>query len=177
VQLWDDELEALREKIRTEASEFIGSFPNGDPGAGSPRARAEAMREAESRLVLRSDKAADRVVETPNGPLRLREFRPERVLGAMLHIHGGGWMTGEPALTDPLHEALSDHLGLAIVSVDYRLAPENPFPAALEDALAAYGWLLKQGIPAKKIAIGRAHDVFICIFPPFPSGSCIRTHP
>jgi len=143
MKLWDDELEAARETIRTEASEFIGSFPNGDPGTGSPQARAEAMRAAESRLVLRSDKAVDRVVEAPNGPLRLREFRPERADGTMLHIHGGGWMTGEPALTDLLHEALSDHLNLAIVSVDYRLAPEHPYPAGPDDCEAAALWLIE----------------------------------
>ncbi len=143
MKLWDDELEAARGKIRTEAKEFIAGFPNADPGRGSPRARAKAMREAESRLVLRSDKAFDRVVDGPSGPLRLREFRPERADGAMLHIHGGGWMTGEPAMTDLLHEALSDHLHLAIVSVDYRLAPEHPYPSGPDDCEAAALWLIE----------------------------------
>jgi acetyl esterase/lipase len=143
MKLWDDELEVAREKIRAEAKEFIESFPNADPRTGSPQERATAMRKAESRLVLRSDKAVDRVVDCYNGPLRLREFRPERVDGAMLHIHGGGWMTGEPALTDLLHEALSDHLHLAIVSVDYRLAPEHPYPAGPDDCEAAALWLIE----------------------------------
>jgi len=143
MKLWDDELEAAREQIRAEAKEFIAGFPDADPGTGSPQQRAQAMREAESRLVLRSDKAVDRVVDGPNGPLRLREFRPERADGAMLHIHGGGWMTGEPALTDLLHEALSDHLHLAIVSVDYPLAPEHPYPAGPDDCEAAALWLIE----------------------------------
>jgi acetyl esterase len=142
MKLWDDELEAARKQIRAEAKEFIAGFPNADPGTGSSEERAKAMREAESSLVLRSDKAIDRVVHGPDGPMRLREFQPERADGAMLHIHGGGWVTGEPALTDLLHEALSDHLHLAIVSVDYRLAPEHPYPAGPDDCEAAALWLI-----------------------------------
>ncbi|HXX90467.1 MAG TPA: alpha/beta hydrolase [Acidimicrobiales bacterium] len=146
MKLWDVEMEAAREAIKAEAKEFVSRFPDGDPGTGSPQARAEAMRQAESALVLRSEKAVDRVVHSPSGPLRLREFRPQHADadGAMLHIHGGGWMTGEPALTDLLHEPLSDHLHLAIVSVDYRLAPEHPYPAGPDDCEAAALWLIEQ---------------------------------
>jgi acetyl esterase/lipase len=93
--------------------------------------------------VLRSDKASDRTIDGPAGALRLREFRPAQVDGAMLHIHGGGWMAGEPALTDLLNEALSDHLNLAIVSVDYRLSPEDPYPAGPDDCEAAALWLVE----------------------------------
>lgn len=143
--LWEDEMEAAREKIRAEAQDFIKQFPNGDPGVGSPHERALAMRKVEARMVLRSDKAKNRVVDGPSGPLTLREFRPDRPVGAMLHIHGGGWVTGEPALTDLLHEALCDHLQLAIVSVDYRLAPEHPFPAGPDDCEAAALWLIEHG--------------------------------
>jgi len=143
IALWDEELEAAREKIRAEALEFLARFPEGDPGVGTDRERAEAMRKAESAMVLRSEKAVDRAVATPGGEIRLREIRPDRPAGVLLHIHGGGWVTGEPALTDLLHEALSDHLRLAVVSVDYRLAPENPFPAGPDDCEAAALWLLE----------------------------------
>jgi acetyl esterase len=142
--LWDDELEGARAKIRAEGLEFIGRFPDGDPGVGTDRARAEAMREAESAMALRSEKAVDRVVEGPRGPIRVREIRPEHPAGVLLHIHGGGWVTGEPALTDLLHEALCDHLRLAVVSVEYRLAPEDPFPAGPDDCEAAAVWLVEQ---------------------------------
>ena len=60
----------------------------------------------------------------------------------MLHIHGGGWATGQPALTDLVHEALCEHLNLAIVSVEYALAPEHPFPAGPDDCEAAAMWLV-----------------------------------
>lgn len=144
--LWDDEIHAARDTIRAEALEFVARMPNGDPGSGSPAARAEAMRATESAMVLRSDKAVDRIVDGPSGPLPIREFRPPQISGAMLHIHGGGWMTGEPALTDLLHEPLADHLGLAIVSVDYRLAPEHPFPAGPDDCEAAALWLVERAM-------------------------------
>ena len=143
VALWEPEMEAARQKIRAEALEFIERFPNGDPGIGSPEARARAMREAESAMVLRSDKAVERVVEGAGGPIRLREIRPEQPAGVLLHIHGGGWVTGEPALTDLLHQALSEHLRLAVVSVEYRLAPEHPFPAGPDDCEAAALWLVE----------------------------------
>ena len=142
--LWDDELEAARETIRAEAVTFLQGFPDGDPGTGSPEARAQAMREAEAALVLRSERAVDRVVEGPTGPVRFREIRPEDPAGVLLHLHGGGWVTGEPALTDLLHQALCDTLGIAVVSVDYRLAPEHPFPAGPDDCEAAAVWLVEQ---------------------------------
>lgn len=76
--------------------------------------------------------------------------RPER---ALLYLHGGGFVFG---LTPPhLHMAahLAQRLGLRILMVDYRLAPQHPFPAALDDCETAYRWLLKQGILARNILI------------------------
>lgn len=140
--LWDEELEAAREQIRAESKEFVSRFPP-PLDTGTVLERAQARRAAESVLVLRSDKGVDRMISSSAGPLRLREFRPERVDGAMLHIHGGGWMTGEPELTDLLNEALSEHLNLAIVSVDYRLAPEHPYPAGPDDCESAALWLIE----------------------------------
>jgi acetyl esterase len=141
--LWDDELEAARETLRAESREFITRMPEGDPGTGSPEERGRAMRAVDAATALTSDKAVDRVVEGPRGPVRLREIRPERPAGVMLHVHGGGWTTGQPAMTDLLHEALSAHLGLAVVSVYYRLAPEHPFPAGPDDCEAAALWLVE----------------------------------
>ncbi len=141
--LWDDEMDDAREKLKVEAEEFVSRIPAGDPGVGTPQQRAASMRRTEAAMVVRSDKAVDRVVESAGGPIRFREFRPEHPAGVMLHIHGGGWATGEPALTDLLHEALCEHLDLAIVSVYYRLAPEDPFPAGPDDCEAAAVWLVE----------------------------------
>jgi len=142
MRLWDDELEAARPQIRAESEEFVGRFPN-EAETGSVLERAQARRAAESALIMRSDKGVDRMIPGPAGDLRIREFRPERAEGAMLHIHGGGWMTGEPELTDLLNEALSEQLHLAIVSVEYRLSPEHPYPAGPDDCEAAALWLVE----------------------------------
>jgi epsilon-lactone hydrolase len=76
---------------------------------------------------------------------------PYRVI---LYLHGGGYCI----CSLDTHRGLAARLALAsqarVLLVDYRLAPENPFPAALEDALTAYHWLLAQGISAKDIALG-----------------------
>ncbi len=144
MKLWDDEMESARETIRAEAKEFVGRWPRvvDEPGETLSE-QMERRRAAESKLVLRSDKAVDRTIDGPAGPLRLREFRPEQIDGAMLHIHGGAWMLGEPELTDLLNEALSQSLNLAIVSVEYRLAPEHPYPAGPDDCETAALWLIE----------------------------------
>ena len=71
----------------------------------------------------------------------------------LLYLHGGGYVTGSPRS----HERLVGHLATAVgcraLSLDYRLAPEHPHPAAVEDATAAYKWLLEQGYSPEKVAI------------------------
>ncbi len=143
MKLWDDDLEAVRQTIRAESEEFVGRMRVPDADVGSLAERVKARREAESAWVLRSDDASDRTIDGPAGPVRLREFRPGQVDGVMLHIHGGGWMTGSPEMMDLLNEAVSKALNLAIVSVDYRLAPENPYPAGPDDCESAALWLVE----------------------------------
>jgi acetyl esterase/lipase len=72
----------------------------------------------------------------------------------VLYLHGGGYVLCSPATHRGLTGQLARDCPARVLSVDYRLAPEYPFPAALEDALAAYRWLLDQGIAPRSIAIG-----------------------
>ena len=75
-------------------------------------------------------------------PLRLYDSRPERGPGPVLvFIHGGGWVIGDLETHEPFCIDVAIGLDLPVVSVDYRLAPENPFPAAFEDALGATRWI------------------------------------
>lgn len=65
--------------------------------------------------------------------------------GAVLYLHGGGYVAGSVAYASGFGSVLADQLKLKVLCPAYRLAPENPFPAATEDALAAYIWLTENG--------------------------------
>jgi monoterpene epsilon-lactone hydrolase len=71
---------------------------------------------------------------------------------AVLYFHGGAYALGSAADSVGLAADVSRRVGARAVSVDYRLAPEHPFPAALDDAVAAYRALLDEGLPSAKIA-------------------------
>ena len=88
--------------------------------------------------------ARERVIPGPAGEIRLRVLVPESVRGVYLHLHGGGWTLGAAKQSDVRNWALARHCGLAVVSVDYRLAPEHPYPAGPEDCEAAALWLVKK---------------------------------
>ncbi len=88
-------------------------------------------------------------VPGPQGapPVRVVSYRPAQVhavLPAILHIHGGGFVLGSPEMADATNRRLAMELGCRIISVDYRLAPETPFPGAIEDCYAALRWLHSQ---------------------------------
>lgn len=81
-----------------------------------------------------------------------------RLQPAMLYFHGGGFTIGSVATHDRLCRALAAGSGCMVLSVDYRLAPEHPFPAAVDDAFAALAWLresaISLGVDADRIALG-----------------------
>ena len=70
-----------------------------------------------------------------------------------LYLHGGGYVIGSPKTHRELARRLSTETGGSILVVDYRLAPENPFPAAVEDAVSAYCWLLETGREPEALSI------------------------
>jgi acetyl esterase len=156
--LWGDELEALRPQLREEAAKFIASVPWHETStAALPLDERVA---AHRRVTLGgppSDRAADRMIQGPAGPIRLRTFGHEQPEGVLFHIHGGGWMAGSPEMMDLLHEIMVDTCNVAVVSVDYRLAPEHPFPAGPDDCEAAACWLLQhaaQEFGSDRLVIG-----------------------
>jgi len=73
---------------------------------------------------------------------------------AILYIHGGGFVAGKPANHRQLTWRLAAKTNAPVYAIDYRLAPEHPFPAGLEDCLAAYRTLLDKGIAPARIAVG-----------------------
>lgn len=99
---------------------------------------------------------------SPDGPsLQIRVYHPERVrspMPALLWIHGGGYVVGSIEGTDPMVSRLAQSLGCLIVAVNYRLAPENPYPAPLEDCYTALAWVFNHaqalGVDIDRIAVG-----------------------
>src|SRR5579863_2057936 len=73
----------------------------------------------------------------------LRIFVPDNPRGVYLHIHGGGWVLGGADMQDPKLERMADATGLAVASVEYRLAPEHPYPAGPDDCETAALWLAR----------------------------------
>ncbi len=97
-------------------------------------------------------------------PVRVRTYRPRQPAPgptpALLWIHGGGYILGVPEMDDFLCIDFARELGILVVSVDYRLAPQHPFPGPLEDCYAALTWLFAQAgalhVLPERIAIGGA---------------------
>ncbi|KOX48184.1 alpha/beta hydrolase [Streptomyces sp. NRRL F-7442] len=88
---------------------------------------------------VRLPQGQDRVVA---GGVKVRAFVPDRVDGVYLHLHGGGWAFGSADGQDEKLWRLAVEARLAVLSVDYRLAPEHPFPAGPDDCEAAARWLV-----------------------------------
>ena len=101
----------------------------------------------------------------PHGPIPLRLYRPMPAyatapgsLPVLVYYHGGGWLMGDLDTHDTLCRELANAAGCAVVAVDYRMAPEHRFPAAVDDALAATRWVHQQagalGLDAARLAVG-----------------------
>jgi len=110
---------------------------------------AETMREVRRQgrgpfpLAPKSPRAQVWKIPGPGGEIPLRVIAPEKPTGVYLHIHGGGWVLGESDQQDPMLERIVTATGMACVSVEYRLAPEHPYPAGPDDCEAAAVWLVK----------------------------------
>jgi acetyl esterase len=104
----------------------------------------------------------DRLVPTADGDVPVRVYTPAAAVGApaplLVWFHGGGWVIGGLDTADSTCRALANRSGAVVVSVDYRLAPEHPFPAAADDALEAVLWAVEQaevlGVDPTKVAVG-----------------------
>lgn len=92
----------------------------------------------------KSPRARTLTIPGPAGPIDLRILTPDIVRGVYLHIHGGGWMVGSNDTWDEPLELFGREAGLAVVSPNYRLAPEHVFPAAVDDCVAVASWLIAQ---------------------------------
>lgn len=135
----------LAPRLDPELRAVFLEMPAVDVGLG---AIAEERRELEAYLAgqPRSPRAVNRTIGGDQ-PLRVRDYTPERVSepsAALLWFHGGGWTLGRPEMDEAFLQQLADEVPIRVFSVDYRLAPEHPFPAAHDDARAALAWVREQ---------------------------------
>ena len=99
-------------------------------------------------------------IPSPSGPIAARVYRPsqEEMLPALVFYHGGGFVIGDLETHDKECRLLCANAGCIVIAVDYRLAPESPFPAAVEDAWAALQWVASEGeqlgVDTARLAVG-----------------------
>jgi monoterpene epsilon-lactone hydrolase len=134
----------LRHKMRPETAK---------PGINVARARALTAKRAWSPKVPAGWHLEQRYGAN-DAPLRGEWLSPANKSGiTMLYLHGGGYYFCSPATHRGIVFPLARRSGARVFSLDYRLAPEHPFPAALDDALAAYRWLIADGVSPESLVI------------------------
>jgi len=110
----------------------------------------------------------------PGGPIPLRVYRPADVpagtpLPVLVYYHGGGWVIGDLDTHDVQCRQITAEAGITVVAVDYRLAPEHKFPAAVDDAWAATRWVVAHagelGIDGRRVAVAPAIALQVLIYP------------
>ncbi len=102
------------------------------------------------------DRVEDLSIPGPGGTIPARSYRhahAEDSIGTVAYFHGGGWVLGGLDSPDAVCRFIAHPLPVTVVSVDYRLAPEHPFPAGIDDALAAYRWIREQPSLGRTVAV------------------------
>jgi acetyl esterase len=124
----DAELQRILDALATD---------DGPPAHEVPVDLARAAHLSETEHLAGEGPAIAHVTDDTAAGVPVRIYEPERAHGTVAYLHGGGWVLGDLESVDAVCRALADESGARVVSIDYRLAPEHPFPAALSDALAA----------------------------------------
>ena len=152
-RLIDPELTAYVEETRAfyaRRAASRGSDSQPDPGTPEGLQEARALEEARAMSAVSATSPDPQVVEAlaevagRRVPVRIFAPRSGTARGVYLDIHGGGFYMGLAARGDAHNRRLADALGIAVVSVDYRLAPEHPWPAAPDDCETAALWLVEE---------------------------------
>jgi len=117
----------------------VALVPGGAVGVDELRAQIESFALARREDAEPVAHVEDRTLPGPAGPIPVRCYRPgdETDLPVVVYLHGGGWVIGSIETHDATCRGLANAVDAVVVSVDYRLAPEHPFPAGLDDAFAA----------------------------------------
>jgi acetyl esterase len=139
------------------------SGPGNWAALGAVDSRAEVKRVAmvNASSLPAVGRMTDLTIPGPAGPIPARRYDAPGTTGvqpALVFFHGGGFVFGDLDTHDELCRLLCVHADVTVIAVDYRLAPEAPFPAAVEDCLAAFRWVHDQaaslGLDADRLAVG-----------------------
>jgi acetyl esterase len=142
-----------------------GQQPLHELGVAKGRAEFDAYQPMLSGAPAPVGEIIDRMIDGPAGRLRVRLYRPAgavaRLLPAVLYFHGGGFVIGSLESYDLPCRYFCARTGCAVVAVDYRLAPEHRFPAAIDDSVGAFRWLSAEAVglgidPARIVVAGDA---------------------
>lgn len=125
------------EQIQASRRSLVPEVPFGAPVL--QRIAQQLFGQPRPAVVTRDDTVVGAVGERAARVHRPRHLAPGGPL--VVHYHGGGWTTGGPSQYDWFCTSLADDLGATVVSVDYRKAPEDPAPAAADDAIASFRWI------------------------------------
>lgn len=141
--------------------DLVNAAAPAEPVAPTPETSREAYRGLAATLPPGpAVTVEERTIPGPAGEIPVRIYTPEGdgALPALVFLHGGGWTIGDLDTHDHPARTLCAEAGIVVVSVDYRLAPEHPFPAALDDAWAALEWVAAHGseigVDPSRLAVG-----------------------
>jgi acetyl esterase len=148
-------------QLLLHARERLGVTPHSEMSPEQARAYVRAEARASAGRPTPVGVVRELEVSGATGPLRARHYTPDETGGPhplLLFLHGGGFVVGDLDTHDEPCRVLCRHAGAHVLSVDYRLAPEHPFPAAVDDAVAALDWALDHaaelGADPARVAIG-----------------------
>lgn len=153
LELLDDDARALAETLLRDAP----APPYSQYGVPAVRAIVDGVSRPPAQIEV--PEVLDVGIGTPDGELTVRCYRPslDRELPVLMYVHGGGFVLGTLDGVDDVCRSLAVAAGCAVVSVEYRRAPEWVFPAAADDCLAVYDWLERRGgelgIDASRVAL------------------------
>jgi acetyl esterase len=140
----DAQVEGLLQMMAAQAA-AAGAPQMWELPADVARAGAETAFAAFNQPMPEIGSITDRTIPGPAGEIPVKVFTPKGVgpFPLLVYLHGGGWVIGSPATHARLCAELAEGAGVVIVSVHYRLAPEHPAPAPLDDCVAAIKWSVK----------------------------------
>jgi acetyl esterase len=139
-------IDAETAKLNAQMVELLTGQPEWWITGAEPFRAARRRGEGPFPAPVMSSRARTLTITGKDGnQIALRVIAPAQPRGIYLHLHGGGWVLGGADMQDPMLERIADNTGQAVVGVEYRLAPEHPYPAGPDDCEAAAVWLVQNG--------------------------------